>query len=321
MQHIVLPTNFGGQTLTSIELVDNGAPGVQRVILDGVTVVTAAALVPQPIINIQTVNITSFLTNGLVAFYPLNGNANDASGRGHNGTIEGAVLTTNQYGSTNAAYYFDGTAVIDIPSSTDFDWYPEPGMTVSVWTFPSIYLYPEHLVGRRNDAYSSFWQLAIGPDALNGLPIGQWTHLVMTFDGSYNTYYTNGVPCQTNASIPGWEPVTNDVDVLIGGSAEYQKFVGNLDDVRIYSRELSTIEIQQLYAYESQPNVTLNEAVVPSFSNLVVGANYQLQVSGDLNTWTNQGAVFTATNPTSIYPQYFNVSNLNQLFFRLQVAP
>jgi hypothetical protein len=43
--------------------------------------------------------------------------------------------------------------------------------------------------------------------------------------------------------------------------------------------------------------------------------------SSDLNTWTNQGSAFTATNPAMVYPQYFNVAGWNQLFFRLQAAP
>jgi hypothetical protein len=33
------------------------------------------------------------LTTGLVAYYPFNGNANDASGNGNNGTVYGATLT------------------------------------------------------------------------------------------------------------------------------------------------------------------------------------------------------------------------------------
>jgi hypothetical protein len=60
---------------------------------------------------------------------------------------------------------------------------------------------------------------------------------------------------------------------------------------------------------------------VPTFSDLLIGTNYQLQISGDLNTWTNQGAVFMATNSTMTYPQYWIVNNWSQLFFRLQVAP
>jgi hypothetical protein len=61
--------------------------------------------------------------------------------------------------------------------------------------------------------------------------------------------------------------------------------------------------------------------VKPSLSDLLIGANYQLQVSSDLNHWTNQGSPFTATAPTMVYPQYWDVDNWRQLFFRVQAVP
>ena len=44
------------------------------------------------------------LKEGLVAYYPFNGNANDYSGNGHNGTVTGATLTTDRFGNPNSAY-------------------------------------------------------------------------------------------------------------------------------------------------------------------------------------------------------------------------
>ncbi len=46
MQQIALPSSFADQTLTSIELIDSGSAATQRVVLDGVTLQTAA--VPEP---------------------------------------------------------------------------------------------------------------------------------------------------------------------------------------------------------------------------------------------------------------------------------
>ena len=79
--------------------------------------------------------------------------------------------------------------------------------------------------------------------------------------------------------------------------------------------------MQQLYAYEYGPHTSLLKAVKPSFSGLSLGTNYQLQVSADMNTWTNEGVPFTATNISMIYPQYWDVDNWDSLFFRLQVVP
>lgn len=77
-----------------------------------------------------------------------------------------------------------------------------------------------------------------------------------------------------------------------------------------------------VYIYSPQGlQVGLIKAVKPSFSDLFIGTNYQLQVSNDLNTWTNEGAPFTATAPTMVYPHYFDIDNWQELFFRVQVVP
>ena len=47
-------------------------------------------------------------TNGLVGWWPFNGNANDESGNGNNGTVNGATLTTDRFGNADKAYSFDG---------------------------------------------------------------------------------------------------------------------------------------------------------------------------------------------------------------------
>jgi hypothetical protein len=83
-----------------------------------------------------------------------------------------------------------------------------------------------------------------------------------------------------------------------------------LDGVLLNSTNISS--------WISTMQIGLIKAVKPSFSGLSVGTNYQLQVSSNLNTWTNQGTAFTATNANMIYPQYWDVENWNQLFFRFE---
>ena len=61
-------------------------------------------------------------SEGLMAFYPFKGNANDFSGNGWDGTVNGATLTTDRFGKTDNAYHFTGTTNI----STQF-----PGVTGS----------------------------------------------------------------------------------------------------------------------------------------------------------------------------------------------
>src|SRR5689334_15934420 len=66
----------------------------------------------------------------LVASYPFNGNANDATGNGHNATVNGPVLTTDRFGNANSAYLFDG---IDDFMDADASGLPTGNRTVSLW--------------------------------------------------------------------------------------------------------------------------------------------------------------------------------------------
>jgi hypothetical protein len=71
--------------------------------------------------------------------------------------------------------------------------------------------------------------------------VGQWNHLVVSFDNKQATTYLNG-------DFVWAEPVTNSsltLDRIGGRTSEY--FNGKIDDVRIYSRALSAGEVEQLY--------------------------------------------------------------------------
>jgi hypothetical protein len=54
-------------------------------------------------------NIPNYIpANGLVGWWPFNGNANDESGNLNNGTVNGATLTNDRFGLSDKAYSFDG---------------------------------------------------------------------------------------------------------------------------------------------------------------------------------------------------------------------
>jgi len=65
-------------------------------------------------IKVITVNALSggIPTSGLVAWYPFNGNANDESGNGNNGTNNGAMLTSDKFENHNKAYLFNGLTIL-----------------------------------------------------------------------------------------------------------------------------------------------------------------------------------------------------------------
>jgi hypothetical protein len=72
--------------------------------------------------------------NGLVGWWPFNGNANDESGNGNHGTVNGATLTQDRYGNTNMAYSFDGVSQnIEVSNSNSLN---PLEISISVWIFP-----------------------------------------------------------------------------------------------------------------------------------------------------------------------------------------
>ncbi len=65
--------------------------------------------------ELENPTLPSYLpSNGLVGYWPFNGNANDESGNGNHGTVNGATLTADRNGNTNSAYGFDGNSYIEI---------------------------------------------------------------------------------------------------------------------------------------------------------------------------------------------------------------
>ena len=69
--------------------------------------------------------------DGLVGWYPFNGNANDESGNGNHGTVNRATLTSDRFGNSNKAYNFSGNQFIDLGAFSQFNGANK--FTLSLW--------------------------------------------------------------------------------------------------------------------------------------------------------------------------------------------
>ncbi len=70
-------------------------------------------------------------SNGLVGYWPFNGNANDQTPNGNNGTVNGATLTTDRFGNNNSAYSFDG--ISNYITVMDNNVFNMQNFTISTW--------------------------------------------------------------------------------------------------------------------------------------------------------------------------------------------
>jgi len=213
-------------------------------------------------INIET-------RGGLIAYYPFNGNADDASGNGNHGTIHGgATFTEDRFGNPNGAINFDGSDdYVELPNESNFD--------LTELTIYAIVKVPDH--NRRNyviskgsnfgnytimihsqtdgnPAQASYAHQTLGGNwsagvTNNPVPLDEFFHIAVTLTSTTFKSYLNGNPQDTAIPSP---PLLNNQNVIIGALRHAdipdEFFIGVIDDIRIYNRALSASEIQALYA-------------------------------------------------------------------------
>ncbi len=205
-------------------------------------------------------------TNGLVGYWGFNGNANDESGNSNNGTVYGAILTTDRFGNANSSYDFQNNIIV-IPHNPLLGFRANSGFTVSIWCDRSRLTDVFHLIGKRANYSPTFnWQIAFsdGPNFGSGtgvfyngafssdsLLINMWYHIVGKFDNGLWSIYINGVLKASNKSAILYPDIITPI--TIGNSGSYQPFYGKLDDIAIYNRALTQAEITQLYTANFTP--------------------------------------------------------------------
>ncbi len=85
------------------------------------------------------------------------------------------------------------------------------------------------------------------------------------------------------------------------------------------SREFSNTSSSLDYvSITATPTVEIQKAVYLTSNNLIIGSNYVLQISADMQNWTNFGSPFTATTNYWRSTNYWDVADWNSLFFRFQ---
>jgi Concanavalin A-like lectin/glucanases superfamily len=220
------------------------------------------------------------LDKGLQAYYPFNGNANDASGNNNNPTFNNATITADRFGNPNSAYHFNGLyQYMRIPNKPSINFKNE--ITLSVWVRPTGFYYgichASQLISKGGGNYNDGNYALRYDDALfsggKGCDGGRCDTLHQNFRGTgtvlkpyggdfikkgkwYNVLYTNDgktarlyVDCLLKYTVTFPETFTNTEDLFFGKSDDDLFpfwFNGDLDEIRIYNRALNNQEITSL---------------------------------------------------------------------------
>jgi hypothetical protein len=273
--------------------------------------------------NVMAQNIPSYVPkDGLVGWWPFNGNANDESGNKINGTINGVKLTEDRFGKMNSAYNFDGInnfiKINTIPKLDNKD-----GLTISAYILPlGTTGSRQFIVSRGYDYASGSFFLCHESNqnsdklrfSINGygtsnvlttnsykIPYSNWQHIVAVKDNNSIKLFVNGV--LTNTSSYANQLLTNTDTVYFGvhhfenqtsGWFPYY-FKGKMDDVAIYNRALSEQEIKQLYEgcpKEIATSTNFNAPIYTTSPKIILSA----QPTG--GTFSGIGVVNNVFNPS-----------------------
>lgn len=210
----------------------------------------------------------------LIAYWPMDGDANDASGNNHHGTLFGPTRTADRFGNPNSAYSFDGIDDYIVVENSELlnpenisisCWYKtisfegdgnngivekaftshvsphyqyHLGVTGDLYTYSSVARFAIDIsigsTDRRLHTEEHFWD------------VGEWYFLCATYDGISYKLFVNNILID-EMTISG--SVDNfGQDLYIGRLGNRPAFTpGVIDDVRIYNRALTEDEIDVFY--------------------------------------------------------------------------
>lgn len=203
-------------------------------------------------------------STGLVAYWMFDGNANDYSRNGNNGSGTSISAASDRNSVSNQAYGFNGSSsYVSVPdntalrlNSTDF--------TLNAWVKISSYTSNMMLLGKRSSTAGGWgWSITssgydfFGPGGgltsstgTTFISTGTWHMVSVSYKYSTGTltHYVDGVAAGSYSS--GFPTPTSVTDALYVGRDDIGPnyfFNGAIDDVRIYNKLLSATEISNLY--------------------------------------------------------------------------
>src|SRR3989344_8010310 len=263
--------------------------------------------------------VISGLGSGLIGYWNFDESsgavASDSSGNGLTGTLQSNAAWTA--GKVGGAGQLDGSGdFVNVPHNNALNAGTE--VTISAWiNADSLAAYNTIVqkgvnyglqLGGSNPSELSFF---FNNGGLIGhytsganIQTGRWYHVAATFNEATNEIkiYLDGANIYTDTQ--SLDMNTDTSDILIGNSGGSEYWDGALDDVRVYSRALTPVEIQQLYQFGTGPDIT-----APGRSNGAPSGILPFSVtSANISLSTDELAVCRySTTPGTAYSSMTNV--------------
>jgi hypothetical protein len=231
----------------------------------------------------------STLSNGLVAYYPFNGDFNDSVGYLAPASNYGAFFTYDRFGNSNGAIGFSGSQYAIISGLGSILSGSQTGVTVTAWYYinkshlgfnsgfiqnpqnqaaPAIRISvggpPDYVISGDLGGWGGY-QGAYDVTTSTPFPVGSWHQITAVIPvGSLPLYFLDGVACTWGNPLPQnpTVPLNFNCNYCVGTSWEVNKAMllpgylmnGAISNLRFYNRALSSNEISALYTLEATPS-------------------------------------------------------------------
>ncbi len=220
------------------------------------------------------------LVDGLVSYWPLNGNTNDIVG-GNNGNIIGNATFVNDDERGEVLSPDGAGGHMEVPHADNIAFISDTTLSISIWVKPSSLprsvwttIFAKNRDVHYNNAYGMWistnnnFHFRVGAASGDGSIAASegWHHLAMRHDPSITTLqgFVDGQLAYNNTSAsPG---TLGDTELRVGASKNhetkliFEPYPGLIDDLAIYNRVLDDTEIQELASGAEIPAVVEPDA-------------------------------------------------------------
>ena len=261
--------------------------------------------------NVMAQNVPSYVpTNGLVGWWPFNGNTNDESGNNlKTSNYTSVTFSKNRYSEENSSITIssDNNSYLEILPDAKLN------STIFTWSFwistknsgeqgvfsrtpigttcngVTIMCLKENIAAQNLQCINSVGNYGHGSN-INVADLA-WHHVIFTIEPGKPAYFIiDGIKQEKGDALPLNFTVPYDQPIRIGRTTDFywSKFIGQIDDIAIYNRVLTEQEISALYNGSNQSALASTKVFVDAPATVNQNQEVELSISTEaLNTADN----------------------------------
>lgn len=243
-----------------------------------------------------------------LAAWNLDGDGQDASGRGLHLVANGTAPVPDRLGRIDRALRFNGRASLHSAEAPELRWSGAEPFTLALWVKPDNAAQKSAVLAASRPARQGehFWQLSLaggrlyfhsgglqidGPDRVDGtaaVPAGTWSHVLAVHDGRELRLYLNGREtgrAPLGASLTAPVPTAAELSLGYYDKFEAEKFSGELDGVRLWRRALTPGEIARVADPDTPPGFRLTRGTYAETADLSAAISREFGAGARLADW------------------------------------